>query len=483
MLIILLSPVIVSLLMITVWKKSGFSAGLFGIVWAVALSVVLQATYLNGEVLLKTLSNSLVLTLNAFAVIFTGLMLGLLLKQTGQTKQLDKRLSELPLHQTAKISLLLFGLLPALESITGFGVSLLLAVPVFMAMFPRQAAMKLSLLSMNIMPWGTLGLATIVAANLTQQNIASLGSASALISFGVFPCIAVIAAYLIGGNSARHYFLPLAAAVSFSVLLLAFNLLGWVELAGAMAGFVNFVLWFFILNASNRNNPFPELKLLFKQLSPYLWVVLLVLLIKIIAVSFPNITEQLSVSGDSSHFYLLKSPGLALLSATLLWAWKTKQKPSLPWKQSYKTCSTLFVFIVLSQFLFFAGFIEAFIQTIPKNSSIWLYLFISPLLGMLSGFIAGSNLGANALLINMQEQIGAMFHHELLFAALQNSSAGHTVFVSLPIIILALSIADAVGKPADEKAEQSELLKFGFKSAGLMYIAYIISAAIYYIWK
>ena len=61
-----------------------------------------------------------------------------------------------------KALILLLGFLPAVESLTGFGVSLFLGVPIFLKLFPQKKALKLSVLGMNIMPWGTLALATII---------------------------------------------------------------------------------------------------------------------------------------------------------------------------------------------------------------------------------------------------------------------------------------------------------------------------------
>ena len=71
------------------------------------------------------------------------------------------------MNSSHKAILIVVGLAPALESMTGFGISLLVTIPLVMAFAPRQKALRLSLLSMNIMPWGTLALATTVGAQLS----------------------------------------------------------------------------------------------------------------------------------------------------------------------------------------------------------------------------------------------------------------------------------------------------------------------------
>jgi lactate permease len=45
-----------------------------------------------------------------------------------------------------------------------------------------------------------------------------------------------------------------------------------------------------------------------------------------------------------------------------------------------------------------------------------------------------------------------------LFSAIQNSTAGHAVFASMPIIMLVLAIAGP-----GQKTEESELVLFGLK--------------------
>jgi lactate permease len=88
---------------------------------------------------------------------------------------------------------IVLGLAPLLEAMTGFGVSLIATVPLLMGLFSRQAGMKIALAGMVIMPWGTLGLATVIGGLLTHLPANELGSHSALISAPVFLVLAGIA--------------------------------------------------------------------------------------------------------------------------------------------------------------------------------------------------------------------------------------------------------------------------------------------------
>ena len=96
---------------------------------------------------------------------------------------------------------------------------------------------------------------------------------------------------------------------------------------------------------------------------------------------------------------------------------------------------------------------------------------ISPLLGMLSGYTTGSNVGGNALFMSLLSETGIYFDRQLVFAALQNSSAGHAVFMSLPIILLTLSIAQI---DDSDNAHQTWLIRRSLLYAPFIYAALVI---------
>ncbi|PAV93531.1 hypothetical protein WR25_14129 [Diploscapter pachys] len=67
-----------------------------------------------------------------------------------------------------------------------------------MGLFSRQVGMKMALAGMVVMPWGTLGLATVIGALLAHVPAQELGSHSALVSAPVFLCLAAVALGLAG---------------------------------------------------------------------------------------------------------------------------------------------------------------------------------------------------------------------------------------------------------------------------------------------
>jgi len=72
----------------------------------------------------------------------------------------------------------------------------------------------------------------------------------------------------------------------------------------------------------------------------------------------------------------------------------------------------------------------------------------------LSGYVTGSNVGANALLMPTATLLDGA--ESIAYAAVQNSAAGHAVLASIPIVILLLSIAGD-----QTKSEEAWLLRRG----------------------
>nr|WP_080945409.1 amino acid ABC transporter permease [Delftia tsuruhatensis] len=64
--------------------------------------------------------------------------------------------------------------------------SLIATVPLLLSLFERRAALRMALAGMAIMPWGTLGLATVIGASLAHVDAAALAAVSSLTSAPVF---------------------------------------------------------------------------------------------------------------------------------------------------------------------------------------------------------------------------------------------------------------------------------------------------------
>ncbi|MER7010610.1 hypothetical protein ABT324_04170 [Saccharopolyspora sp. NPDC000359] len=374
-------------------------------------------------------------------------------------RSLQEWARELPLPGPAKIALVVAGIAPTVEALTGFGVSLLVTVPVLLALAPPATALRQAMLGMNIMPWGTLGLATVIGAALASTDTAALGTATAVTSCLVFPLVTAWATLL---AKPKRRVLAVVVAVGaggmLSIGLFALNSLGVVEAAGVLAGLLTTAI--LVLAAARRAGrllPPPEV------LGAYGLVLGGIAVTRAAtALGVPPLELR---AGDTS-FALLSSPGLPLLAAALLLDRGRVHGADVraAFTRVGRPLLALTGFVVLGRLMAGSGMIGELGSAVEAAPEL-VAVLAAPALGMLSGFITGSNVGGNALMMPLQERLATSGVGEW-FAAVQNSAAGHAVFTSLPMIMLALAVAGDRAKLAEHT-----LLRFGLGVAAAIYVA------------
>lgn len=471
------SPLVVVLGMITGLRRAAHWAAVVGAVLAALLIWWLPDFALAGDAAAGTAGGAGLLVLNAAAVMLPGVYLSQVLTRRAVHEALQEWVRGLPLPVPATIALVVAGIAPTVEALTGFGVSLLVTVPVLLALAPPATALRQAMLGMNIMPWGTLGLATVIGAALTGAGTAELGTATAVTSALVFPLVTAWAALL--ARPRRRFRTAVVAAGAGGVLalgLLALNRLGAVQPAGVLAGLVTTGAGLALCAARRgRTGSGAAGRLLPPRavLSAYGLVLGGIALTRVAkAVGVPPLALH---AGDVS-FALLSSPGLPLLAAALV------LDRGRPHGRDARTALTrvgrpllaLTGFVALGRLMADSGMIGELGSAVAGAPPLVIAL-AAPALGMLSGFLTGSNVGGNALMMPLQERLapdGAGL--DTWFAALQNSAAGHTVFTSLPMIMLILAVAGDRAKSAG--VTERGLLRFGLRVAAAVYAALAVTA-------
>ena len=426
----------------------------------------------------------LILTLSVALVIVPGQILNSLLRQSGTIAEIGARIETIKLPGVKMASMLVLGVAPALESMTGFGVSLFFTVPVLTQLFSIRKALLLSLLSMNIMPWGTLALATLIGAQLSGAPFPQLAVTTSMTSIAVFPALGVLI-FLIcreeGDRSLSGLLYPVLAGLVLSCALIFHNRHTTPELAGVYAGLTTVAVGLLVeIVRSGRGllSKFAHSRpSLLNVFAPYLLLIFLIGLSRIETV-YRALQNLARIENSDVKLFVFTSPGICiLLSVIFLYAFSPKYR-SHPrifyegFKRSVYPVAGIMMFVVFAQLHRASGiFKHLAAQTIDLPLS--KITFISPLLGMLSGYTTGSNVGGNVLFMPLQSETGRYFDSEIVFAALQNSSSGHAVFMSLPIILLALSIAKAGGRD-DVYTHQPWLIRRILSCFPLIYAALVI---------
>ena len=92
------------------------------------------------------------------------------------------------------------GVAPFFESVTGFGVAVVISAPILLAAgFTPLRAAVLASWGQCAVPWGALGVGTVIGANLAGMGFGTLSDTSAFLSLPLFPVYGVAAVALAGG--------------------------------------------------------------------------------------------------------------------------------------------------------------------------------------------------------------------------------------------------------------------------------------------
>ncbi|GAA2063652.1 hypothetical protein GCM10009801_07680 [Streptomyces albiaxialis] len=437
------------------------------------------------------------LVLNAAAVMLPGVHLSQVLTRRGVHGALREWVRELPLPGPAKIALVVAGIAPTVEALTGFGVSLLVTVPVLLALAPPATALRQAMLGMNVMPWGTLGLATVIGAALTGTGTAELGTATAVTSALVFPLMTVWAALL--ARPRRRFLAALVAAGAGGTLslgLLALNLAGAVQPAGVLAGLCTTALGLTLCAVRRRDRAgrggghgagHGDGRGGGRLVPPRVVLSAYGLVLGGIALARAATAAgvpPLELHAGGAGFALLSSPGLPLLAAALVLDRGRLRGGDVraAFGRVGRPLLALTGFVVLGRLMADSGMIGELGAAVAGAPPL-VTAVAAPALGMLSGFLTGSNVGGNALMMPLQQRLapdGAGL--DTWFAALQNSASGHAVFTSLPMIMLILAVAGdslpsrrSAGPDAD--VAEHTLLRFGLGVAVGVYAVLAATAA------
>src|SRR5215216_4638698 len=186
-------------------------------------------------------------------VLFGGLLLYNLLSAGGAIGEVSGFLGRLEPEKGALALGVVVGVAPFFESVTGFGVAVVISAPILLAAgFSPLRAAVLSSWGQCAVPWGALGVGTVIGAHLAGMGFGMLSDASAFLSLPLFPVYGVAAVALSGGwagvrrRGAEAMVLGLVAGAG--TLLTSLYLVP--ELSGAIGGLA--ATAFFLARRRNR---------------------------------------------------------------------------------------------------------------------------------------------------------------------------------------------------------------------------------------
>lgn len=468
-----LSPVFLVMSMLMLLRRPPVQAALAGaalvaLLWLAEAGMAASAAP-AGAALAAALDTAVLFLSTAF-VIVPGLGFVILIERMGVNQALSRWVRSLGLGPADQVVFIVLGLAPLLEAMTGFGVSLIATVPLLLSLFERRAALRMALAGMAIMPWGTLGLATVIGASLAHVDAAALAAVSSLTSAPVFLVLGALSLHLAGERGVRAWLLLGGFGLLFVGVLHGISRHLGPEVAGVGAGFaVALGMLVRALRMRGRAQAAPGWP---RQAWPYLALALAIVLLKLLALG-TQWDQRWIVQGAQVAWKPLASPGVALtlVLGLLLVRGAGNGIPlaSALTARAKRPLLTIFFFLAMSQMMVKAGFLSGLVQLLAELAPAALAPIVAAF-GALAGYMTGSNVGGNAIFMPAIALLPES--SRLLLAAVHNSAAGHAALGSLSIVMLVLGLARTNAQ------EEGELVRFGFALACLNAAAVALAALV-----
>ena len=392
--------------------------------------------------------------LEVLLIVAGGLLLSEVLRESGAQKALADWLLARAGSGTGAVLLVVHGITPFAESVTGFGVGVTIGIPLLahFGLSPRKVGL-IGLLGLCAVPWGSMGPGTLVAATMAGLPFKELGQASALVSVIPFVITGMAAAALASAPGRRWPALlqgPLSGLLLTAAVALVNTLAGTAP-AGAL-GALLVVGWHLLrlrLRVSQADADKPPLSAPGRRaLAAYA-----LLLGGVLAAAALLRTLELPAT-----WHGLASPGLWLLVAAVFFTRGRPARPSLAkvWRSWLQVAPVTALFIVLGVLMAVSGMAAQLAQALARSGP--LYLLAAPFVGALGGFVTGSNTGANAMFAATQAEIAQALGAPLLpFMAVHNVSASLLLMASPGKVEMAVQLL-AQGAAQRRWVQQSVLM-------------------------
>lgn len=399
---------------------------------------------LEGTGLPEAFVSGLGTTGRVLYVLFGGLLLYNVLSTGGAVDAVSRFLGRLEPEREALALGVVVGVAPFFESVTGFGVAVVISAPILLAAgFSPLKAAVLSSWGQCAVPWGALGVGTVIGADLAGMTFGGLSDASAWLNLPLFPIYGLSAVVLAGGwrglrrRGFEAVFLGVVAGLG--TLGTSFYLVP--ELSGAVGGLAATAAFL-----TGRWRRLAGLRPPVRALLPYGFLLALLALANGVA-PLSALLERLGPAFAGPGLPLLIS---SLFAATLFGSGagalgSAARKTFWQW---LPTAGAVLTFVLAGGVVAVSG--AAAMLASGAAAFGGLYPVIAPVVGALGGVLTGSNAASNALFMPLQiEAARGLNVSETLTAAVQNVSGSHASLLAPQRVILAATATGLLGREGD----------------------------------
>lgn len=441
-LLVALSPIVVVLALLA-FRVPSLWAGVLGL--AAALAGAIVAFPLDGPQVAAAASGMAPTVVEIAAILLGGVGLAEAMRRGGAQDRIAAWLegTETGADRTVTLLLLVFGMTPFMESVTGFGLGVVITAPLLirLGLTPVKAVVS-GLLGLVLVPWGSLGPGTLVAAELGGQDFTELGVWSALLTLPVLVVsMAAVVAINLGRPTFRQVVLATAVVLAQWGALVAANFTIGTPLAGIVVASVVIAGLLVVTRVGSGPLPTVSRPLLIAGI-PYVVIVGGIL----------ATTGLLAVTGTQEVLEWIASPALWLCVAAAVTVVTAGLPASARWhivrdglRRWVPIAGNAIVFVVLGTVMAatgMAGHLATTAQLLGPG-----FIAAIPAVGALGGYLTGSNTGSAAMFSTATTSAATGLGADpLISLAGQNVAGSFAIIASPPRIALAAGVALAPGE-------------------------------------
>lgn len=339
----------------------------------------------------------------------------------------------------------------------------------------------IALISLCIIPWGTLAMGTIIGATLGNIDLNKMGMGSALMCLPIYIYYALLVVYIGVGFRAlkKRLFTVLFVGFILGASVWVCNRFVSVELAGLFGSLTVIFVIFLMIKKRNTTHGTASLEKesnTIKNITPYLLLIVLLFISRMVIPlkNYLSRTFLLTIEKYNFELSILYSPGffLCIVCVFTIFFYRLRvleisESIISTFKKCYPVIITTFLYVVVSEIMSEAKMIQL-LSLLAAQSFGQFYVFVSPLIGAIGGFLTGSNTASNTMFIRLQTETALHIGMSpILVACSQNVSSSLMTMVNPSRVALSCSVCKI---STDENEIQKKILFVGLGTLTIILI-------------
>lgn len=469
-------PVLILFILLLVFKKSAKTSAMYSFAGAVVISLLVYKITLFG--MSVSIGKGLSLSLFVALIIWSAIFLYQLVSETGAITMIHENISRLIQDSFIQFLLLSWVFSSFLQGVAGFGVPLVVVVPILIAMGFQPAPTAAAVLIGHswAISFGSMGssyyaidLVTSVPASALAVSMALFGI-TGIFGTGITVCV------LYGGISqikkGLPYIVPATLIMGIALLFLArLEMMSLIGMVTALFGIMTILLLYRFRSKKNeKTESFKGPLSFFESVLPYLLILALSFLFYFLdlkgalSFDFPGYETDLGYVVERAEGYTkinyTRHPAAIILMASvctipLYWRKGVFDRKILRTigrgtvKKCVPTTITLVFLLMTALLMMDSGMTQQLAETTAALSGKSYPLF-APFIGLLGAFITASNTNSNIIFGNFQETIAlAIGANTAYICGVQSIGASIGGSIGPTTVLLAAAAAKLQGRESE----------------------------------